>query len=112
MTANRRAVWMFLFCVAVLATLTLAACSKAGDENAPVPTSNIDAPALFTKHCASCHGSAGQGGSAPAIKPSQLDRNDLFLAIAEGRPGTPMRGYNDTLSEEEVESIIDFLTAK
>ncbi|MEW6072623.1 MAG: c-type cytochrome [Planctomycetota bacterium] len=52
---------------------------------------------LFARACAACHGPEATGGSGPQLRnPVFLDHATdgyLFTTIAEGRPGTPMRGF-------------------
>ena len=41
------------------------------------------------------------------------DRGRLsFFLIADGREGTPMQGWRDRISEEEVDAIVAYLLAK
>ena len=73
-----------------------------------------DGKILFNIHCATCHGSEGEGvvGIAPSI------RNRDFLALAsdefmsetisKGRPGTAMVARPD-LPEDQIQSIIAYL---
>ena len=44
-----------------LVVLALSSTARAG------PPMAADAPALYKKNCASCHGAEGKGGTAPAI---------------------------------------------
>jgi mono/diheme cytochrome c family protein len=74
--------------------------------------STARAKELFVKNCATCHGETGDGKGA-----TQLDRparsfmdggfsfgntpEALFRTISTGIPGTPMPGFDSSLSEEE-----------
>ncbi|MBP7627051.1 MAG: cytochrome c, partial [Zoogloea sp.] len=47
-----------------------------------------DAPALYTQHCASCHGASRLGGMGPALLPESLERlkrKDAVATIRDGR---------------------------
>lgn len=71
---------------------------------------------LYAAKCASCHGENGEGVSAPALGHPMLlaTATDHFLryAIAEGRDGTPMLGFKDSLSSEEIDGITAFLRSR
>jgi mono/diheme cytochrome c family protein/rhodanese-related sulfurtransferase len=71
---------------------------------------------LYSEKCASCHGESGEGISAPALGHPMLlaTATDHFLryAIAEGRDGTPMVGFKDSLSSEEIDGITAFLRSR
>lgn len=71
---------------------------------------------LYANKCASCHGAEGQGISAPALGHPMLlaTATDEFLkyAIVNGRDGTPMVGFKDSLSDREVEAVTAFLRSR
>ena len=71
---------------------------------------------IYAKNCAVCHGENGEGVSAPALGNPMLlaTATDHFLrhAIAEGRDGTPMIAFKDSLSAEEIDGVTAFLRSK
>lgn len=71
---------------------------------------------VYSKNCAVCHGSNGEGVSAPALGNPMLlaTATDEFLkyAISEGRDGTPMIAYKDILSEDEINGVTAFLRSR
>ncbi|WP_211197876.1 c-type cytochrome [Permianibacter fluminis] len=71
---------------------------------------------LYQKECAACHGSNGEGISAPALgNPSALAHNsDEFIryAIQNGRDGTPMQPFKDKLSADDINSLTAFLRSR
>ncbi|GAB5554653.1 MAG: hypothetical protein Sapg2KO_42440 [Saprospiraceae bacterium] len=71
---------------------------------------------IYNTHCTNCHGKEGEGISAPALGNPMLlaTATDDFLryAIKEGRDGTPMVAYKDTLSEEEIDGVTAFLRSR
>ena len=71
---------------------------------------------LYNAKCAVCHGENGAGISAPALgNPMTLaTATDHFLrhAIAEGRDGTPMVAFKDSLSTEEIDGLVAFLRSR
>ncbi len=71
---------------------------------------------VYANNCAVCHGKNGEGISAPALGNPMLlaTATDHFLryAIAEGRDGTPMIAFKDSLSEEEIDGVTAFLRSR
>ncbi|MCB2125603.1 MAG: c-type cytochrome, partial [Rhodobacteraceae bacterium] len=68
--------------------------------------------ALFTEHCASCHGEARLGGTGPALIPETLGRikpEALQVVIAKGRVATQMAGFAETLSADEIAAVAAFI---
>jgi len=71
-----------------------------------------DGAALFTAHCAACHGDEGGGGvGVPLSMPSFLDSVDnrfLRQTIRHGRPGRVMPAFS-ALSDAQVDAIVNFI---
>lgn len=71
---------------------------------------------IYEQNCASCHGAKGEGISAPALGNPMLlaTATDHFLryAIAEGRDGTPMIAFKDSLSGDELDAVTAFLRSR
>ncbi|WP_158637167.1 c-type cytochrome [Arenimonas daejeonensis] len=71
---------------------------------------------VYAENCASCHGANGEGGTGTALgNPVMLGLTpDRFLrhAIAEGRDGTPMPAFKDTLSAGELDGVTAFLRSR
>ncbi|RZQ51286.1 cytochrome c, diheme subunit of cytochrome bc complex peta [Pseudoalteromonas phenolica] len=71
---------------------------------------------VFQEICASCHGKQGEGITGPALmNQSALAHNtDEFIryAIQEGRQGTPMQAFKNTLSAADIDNITAFLRSK
>jgi cytochrome c oxidase cbb3-type subunit III len=86
---------------------------KASDRPVP-PTDILDFKALYSTHCAGCHGPDGQDGPAPPLA------GDLFRAlipedvlkqvISAGRSGTPMPGFDNAhggpLTAEQIDVLV------
>lgn len=68
---------------------------------------------VYATNCESCHGTATQRGNAVHLaNPMFLaSASDAFLrvAIAEGRPGTPMEPWKDKLSATDIEDVIAYV---
>ena len=71
---------------------------------------------IYEQSCASCHGDKGEGITAPALGNPMLlaTATDHFLryAIAEGRDGTPMMAFKDSLSDDELDAVTAFLRSR
>lgn len=68
---------------------------------------------IYGQRCVSCHGDGGEGGSAPSLNnatflSSVLDHY-LRHSIDTGRGGTPMKGYNGTLTSDEILDVVDLI---
>lgn len=70
---------------------------------------------LYDRVCATCHGLAGEGVSAPTLAHPVFreSASDGFLrrTIAGGRAGTPMRAFQDELSSQEIDDVVRYLRA-
>lgn len=80
-----------------------------------LPVVVISAPdggALFSQHCAACHGDTGQGGvGVPLSLPSFLNSVDdrfLQLTIRHGRPGRVMPAFM-AFSDAQIAAVVAFM---
>jgi cytochrome c oxidase cbb3-type subunit 3/ubiquinol-cytochrome c reductase cytochrome c subunit len=78
--------------------------------------------AIYTKHCASCHGPNGLPGRDPSLVGTAIG-NAVFLeqasaaflvyAIAHGRTGTVMQAFSDVeggpLSDQDIEDVVTYM---
>lgn len=82
----------------------------------PVPGDIELGAALYETTCSVCHGANGEGVTAPALGNPMLlaTATDHFLryAISEGRDGTPMIAFKDSLSSEEIDGLTAFLRSR
>ena len=71
---------------------------------------------IYSASCASCHGEKGEGITAPALSNPMLlaTATDGFLryAISEGRDGTPMVAFKDSLNDDEIDAVTAFLRSR
>ena len=71
---------------------------------------------IYAAQCAECHGETGQGVTAPSLGDQALlaHASDHFLryAIVNGRDGTPMKSFADTLSDDEINSVVAYLRSQ
>ncbi|MCU9848838.1 nitrite reductase [Defluviimonas sp. WL0024] len=67
-----------------------------------------DPAALYSEHCASCHGENRLGGTGPALIPETLGRMRgpaVEDVIAHGRPATQMPAFAETLRAEDIAAL-------
>jgi mono/diheme cytochrome c family protein/rhodanese-related sulfurtransferase len=71
---------------------------------------------VYEENCAVCHGENGEGDVGPAIgNPAMLSlTTDAFLkyAIENGRDGTDMPAFTDTLTTDEIDAVTAFLRTR
>lgn len=76
--------------------------------------------ALYVENCVDCHGPRGEGdgelleGSPPNANltlPHLFDHTEgeLHWWISEGRSGTPMPGFSDMMSDEEIWHLVNYV---
>ena len=117
-------------CLAVCAIAPLAAAPVAqGNPDAariknPVAATEesiADGKRLYQRHCASCHGSNGEGGPGNDLIPAAPDLTDkewkhggsdgeIFSAIKNGiPPDLNMVPFGDQLKDQEIWSVVNYL---
>jgi len=71
---------------------------------------------IYAERCVSCHGTEGEGVTAPAIgNPAMLAlASDAFLryTIEHGRDGTEMIAWGDVLSAADIDAVTAFLRSR
>lgn len=71
---------------------------------------------VFAANCASCHGDDGEGKVGPAIgNPAMLAlASDAFLryAVENGRDGTEMPAFRETLAPSDIDAVTAFLRSR
>lgn len=76
----------------------------------PVEGSALRGRGPYNVHCAECHGEDGAGGEYMSIgNPWFLETaSDAYIrhAIVEGRPGTAMEGFGDTLPDRTIDDLV------
>lgn len=68
--------------------------------------------ALYSTHCASCHGTDRLGGMGPALFAENLDRlrpGEALKTVAEGRLATQMPAFAGQLSAAQIQSVVDWI---
>lgn len=72
---------------------------------------------VWKSNCASCHGDAGQGVSAPALNSSQflsaVTTDQMMKLVSVGVPGTAMGGFSQDfagpLTSEQIRAVTAFV---
>ncbi len=105
----------FFITLVILVGLLLAACG--GPESVPTTTPttpSVDANKLYTTSCVACHGANRQGmpNLGPALTPeslAELSDAEVKDTILNGKVNTAMPPWQDTLSSEEIEALVQFI---
>jgi cytochrome c oxidase cbb3-type subunit 3 len=67
----------------------------------------------YETHCASCHGQNGEGVTAVSLSNpwflTTASEGYLGHTITNGRAGTAMRGFADTLSRDEISNVVAYI---
>lgn len=67
---------------------------------------------FLVQDCGSCHGLQMKGGLGPALTPERLasmPKSSLIATVLYGRPGTAMPPWQDFLSEDQAQWLIEEL---
>ena len=98
-----------------LSLKSLAALSLLGLATSAAASTDSDFSAtehLYQQHCTVCHGAQRIGGTGPALLPESLGRikkPEASKAISEGRPASQMAAFQDILSAEQIENMVEYL---
>jgi mono/diheme cytochrome c family protein/DNA-binding beta-propeller fold protein YncE len=68
--------------------------------------------ALYSQHCAACHGAQRTGGMGPALLPESLERlrkPEALKVITHGRVATQMQGFRDRLADDEIAALAQWI---
>lgn len=68
--------------------------------------------AIFKKECSLCHGEDRLGFTGPALLPENLKRlkpKQAVISIRDGLPATQMPAFGDKLTEEQIQSLVDYI---
>ncbi|MGE0452762.1 MAG: cytochrome c [Vicinamibacteria bacterium] len=103
------------------ALLLLAALAAAGQAGAADPEAKQAARGgkIYLVKCAGCHGKQGQpvplfekikirALNDPEWHKARTD-DEIRTSIAKGRPGTPMRAFEEELKAQEIDALVAFV---
>ncbi|HEX9796968.1 MAG TPA: c-type cytochrome [Anaerolineales bacterium] len=94
---------------------------RSWEENPPVElppevrtaSLSLGGAEIFADLCAQCHGPQGQGGLGPALAdPAFQAENDdasIFTSINQGHPATPMIGWGEVLTSDQISQLVDYI---
>jgi mono/diheme cytochrome c family protein len=112
------AVWVFVVLVLSFPAYKLTEGSRLDAARASQNAAQVAAGGqLWSLNCAECHGTTGQGVSAPALNSQQflgsVSDQQIRGIIAGGVPGTPMPAwlsdYGGPLTEQQIEALVVYL---
>jgi mono/diheme cytochrome c family protein len=87
----------------------LAACSSTETPATPTDPVLAEGQQIFNRNCASCHGTAGQGGIGPRLAGEVTedfpDIADQEQFISEGKGSMPGFGGPNRLTPEQIEAV-------
>lgn len=65
---------------------------------------------VYKIRCQSCHGPDGEGIAAPTFRgvTQRLSIEQHRQVVVDGRPGTRMLAFGDTLSDEEIDAVVRY----
>ena len=92
--------------------LAMVACGdKDGDTGAAVAG---DGAEVYSANCAMCHGADGEGGVGTALVDSVPGSSESYLTdvVTNGVEGTSMTAYGSTLTQEEIDDVVQFMLAE
>ena len=81
--------------------------NDAGDDEAAV----IDAAAIFSARCSSCHGADREGGGGPPLLPANLTKDHSVYVETITNGSGPMPNWGSKLSVEEINALVEFITS-
>jgi mono/diheme cytochrome c family protein len=79
----------------------------------PAGTLAIEGSQVYADVCAQCHGPQGEGGIGPALADPEFQAANtdqaLFDTINLGHEATPMIGWGEILSSEQIQQLVEFI---
>lgn len=93
-------------------THSAAATASTAAAKTAAPTTAASAAALYSEHCASCHGAQRTGGMGPALLPeslARLRRPEALKVIQQGRAATQMAGFAATLAPADIAALTEWI---
>ncbi|MCJ7623271.1 MAG: c-type cytochrome, partial [Anaerolineaceae bacterium] len=70
---------------------------------------SLDGAEIFAQICAQCHGANGEGLTGPALKPIELNTEEIYDSINLGHEGTAMLAWGGILSSQQIQDLVDFI---
>jgi mono/diheme cytochrome c family protein len=84
-------------------------------EVSVIPEPTWTSAQVFTLVCASCHGIKGEGDIGPALNTAEFqaryDDQALIEIITSGHESTPMIGWGEMLSSDQIQQLAEYIQA-
>lgn len=107
----KRCAWLILW-------LLHGAVLPGATENA-IAADGVKPDLIYHNYCSVCHGDRGDGrsrASSSLVPPprdfttaTNLTRELMIKTVSDGKPGTAMVGWKTQLSQNEIESVVDYI---
>jgi cytochrome c oxidase cbb3-type subunit 2 len=68
-----------------------------------------DAKAIYSQHCASCHGEKREGTLGPALKGSAKTDAELYTIIAKGVEANGMPAFETSLDDQKIWKLVTWI---
>src|ERR1700722_16654481 len=93
----------------LLAAIAALAASPA--RAAPPEAEMMQGGNLFAITCSSsfCHGDGGVGARGPSLRNRNFTPDFVRNTVSNGRSGTPMPAFKDSLSQAELNMLVDYV---
>ena len=79
------------------------------DQDGADETAVIDAAALYSARCSSCHGTDRQGVNGPPLLPANLTRDASSYVNTITNGSGPMPSWGSRLSADEINALVEFI---
>jgi len=89
----------------LIGTLAWAMWSSLAHAQPAAPEQVTAGEKLFAASCQICHGQAGVGSRAPALRGSRLTQEYMTGVITAGKPGTMMPSFENALSPAQIRQL-------
>jgi putative heme-binding domain-containing protein len=94
-----------------LAIAALATLAAAPTLAAPAAQEMMQGGNVFAITCSSsfCHGDGGVGARGPSLRNRNFTPDFVRNTVTNGRSGTPMPSFKDSLSAKEIDMVVDYV---
>ncbi len=82
------------------------------DDDSADDAPAIDAAAIFSDRCATCHGEDRQGGGGPPLLPANLTKDPSAYVETIINGSGPMPSWESRLSEDEINALVAYILSE
>lgn len=83
-----------------------------GDNDSAGDAKAIDAAAIYSDRCATCHGNDRQGGGGPPLLPANLTKDPSAYVETIINGSGQMPSWESRLSEDEINALVDYILSE